>query len=415
MKAEIITIGDEILIGQIVDTNSAWIAHELNSIEIDILRKTSISDNKTEISKAIDQAKISADLIVLTGGLGPTDDDYTKDALSEYFNSKLILNNEVLKQIEGFILKRGGELNLRNRNQALVPDVCKVITNDIGTAPGMWFEFNGKILISMPGVPFEMKEMMKKYILPELKNQSTDVHIIHKMVLTQGVAESKLADILEDWESSLPKEIKLAYLPSPGLIKLRLTAKGLDKIKIEKAINESIANLSKIIPEFICGYDAETIEEILAKVLTERKITVSLAESCTGGNISQLITSIPGSSNYYKGSVIAYSNEIKEKILNVNHSIIDTYGAVSKQTVEAMAIGVRLLFGTDYAIATSGIAGPAGGTTEKPVGTTWIAISNDKEVISKSFLFSDQRDRNIQRASLTALNMVLKQINNKEL
>jgi nicotinamide-nucleotide amidase len=415
MKAEIITIGDEILIGQIVDTNSAWIAHELNSIEIDILRKTSISDNKVEIYKAIDQAKISADLIILTGGLGPTDDDYTKDALSEYFNSKLITNTDVLKQIEGFVLQRGGELNLRNRDQALVPDNCKVIPNNLGTAPGLWFDFDGKILISMPGVPFEMKEMMTKYILPELKKYGTNVHIIHKLVLTQGIPESKLAEMLEEWESNLPSEIKLAYLPSPGIIKLRLSAKGANNFLLEKAINENINTLIKVIPDYICGFDAETLEEVFAKTLNEKLISISVAESCTGGNISHLITSIPGSSNYFKGSVIAYSNEIKEKLLGVNSKILTTYGAVSQQTVEAMAIGARRLFKTDYAMATTGIAGPAGGTIDKPVGTTWIAVSNNNGVVSKKFLFGDQRDRNIQRSSLTALNMVLKLINSKEL
>jgi len=410
MKAEIITIGDEILIGQIVDTNSAWIAHELTSIDVEILRKSSISDNKEEIYKAINQARENADLIILTGGLGPTDDDYTKDALSEYFHSKLIIDNDVLKQIEGFILKRGGELNLRNRNQALVPDNCRVITNTLGTAPGMWFDFDGKILISMPGVPFEMKEMMTISILPELKRISTNYHIIHKLILTQGLPESKLAEVLEQWESKLPADVKLAYLPSPGIIKLRLTAKGNEKLVIESIINDQVSKLSKIIPDYICGYDAEKLEEIVAKVLTEKSITVSVAESCTGGYISHLMTSIPGSSTYFKGSVVAYSNESKESLLNVNNNIINTYGAVSKQTVEAMAIGVRQLFKTDYAIATSGIAGPTGGTDDKPVGTTWIAISNNKGVISKKIIFGDQRERNIQRASLTALNFLLKSI-----
>jgi nicotinamide-nucleotide amidase len=414
MKAEIITIGDEILIGQIVDTNSTWIAHELNSINIEILRKSSISDNKIEICKAINQARETADLIVLTGGLGPTDDDYTKDALSEYFTSKMIINNDVLKQIEGFILKRGGELNLRNRNQALVPDNCRVIANTLGTAPGMWFDFDGKILISMPGVPFEMKEMMTITILPELKRISSDSFIIHKLILTQGLPESKLAEVLEEWESQLPSDVKLAYLPSPGIIKLRLTARGNGKAMLENIINDHISKLSKIIPDYICGYDAEKLEEVVAKVLTEKSITISVAESCTGGYISHLMTSIPGSSNYFKGSVVAYSNESKENLLSVNNNIINTYGAVSKQTVEAMAIGVRQLFKTDYAIATSGIAGPTGGTEEKPVGTTWIAISNNKGVFSKKIIFGDQRERNIQRASLTALNLLLKSIYNKD-
>jgi nicotinamide-nucleotide amidase len=415
MKAEIITIGDEILIGQIVDTNSAWMAHELNSFEIDIHKITSISDNKEEIFKAIDEAKKNVDLIILTGGLGPTDDDYTKDALADYFNCKQIINTEVLEHIKKLVLKRGGELNTRNKNQALVPETCKVIPNDIGTAPGMWFEFEGKILISIPGVPFEMKEMMLKYIIPNLKKISTNDHVIHKLVLTQGISESKLAEMLEEWESKLPVGLKLAYLPSPGIIKLRLSAKGPDKSVLENIINESIRTLSVTIPDYICGFDAESIEEVLAKTLSNKSYTISVAESCTGGNISHLITCITGSSNYFKGSVIAYSNEIKEELLGVNNSILRTYGAVSKQTVEAMAIGVRQLLKTDYSIATTGIAGPTGGTNEKPVGTTWIAVSNSAGVVSKKFIFSDDRNRNIQRASLTAINMLLKLINIKEI
>ncbi len=415
MKAEIITIGDEILIGQIVDTNSAWMAHELNSFEIDIHKITSISDNKEEIFKAIDEAKKNVYLIILTGGLGPTDDDYTKDALADYFNCKQILNTEVLDHIKKLLLKRGGELNIRNKNQAFVPETCKVIPNDIGTAPGMWFEFEGKILISMPGVPFEMKEMMSKYIIPKLKKISTNDHIIHKLVLTQGISESKLAEMLEGWESKLPVGLKLAYLPSPGIIKLRLSAKGPDKSLLENIINESIRTLSDTIPDYICGFDAESIEEVLAKTLSNKSYTISVAESCTGGNISHLITRIPGSSKYFKGSVIAYSNEIKEELLGINNSILRNYGAVSKQTVEAMAIGVRQLLKTDYSIATTGIAGPTGGTNEKPVGTTWIAVSNSTEVVSKKFIFSDDRNRNIQRASLTAINMLLKLMNNKEI
>ncbi|OFX89053.1 MAG: hypothetical protein A2W99_02395 [Bacteroidetes bacterium GWF2_33_16] len=415
MKAEIITIGDEILIGQIVDTNSAWIAHELNSIEIDIVRKSSIPDNKIEIFKAIDYAKKEADIIILTGGLGPTDDDYTKDALAEYFNSKLILNLEVLRQIEVFILKRGSEMNVRNRNQALVPDNCKVIPNNRGTAPGMWFNFDGKILISMPGVPFEMKAMMTNNILPELSKLTTDLQIIHKLVLTQGIAESKLAELLEDWESKLPKEIKVAYLPSPGIIKLRLTAKSSSTLWLESILSEQIEKLSHVIPDYICGYNAETLEEVVGKTLTEKMLTLSVAESCTGGNISHLITRVSGSSNYFKGSIVAYSNEIKESFLGLNKRILDKYGAVSKQTVEGMALGARLLFKTDYAIATSGIAGPTGGTEDKPVGTIWIAVSDNKGVYSKKFIFGDQREQNIQRSSLTAFNMLLRRIDNKEM
>lgn len=415
MKAEIITIGDEILIGQIVDTNSAWIANKLNLIGIEIVRITSISDNKNEIYKALDNAKQIADLVLITGGLGPTEDDITKKTLAEYFNTKLVQNKEVLNHIEQFVIKRNAFMNERNIRQADVPESCKVIKNILGTAPGMWFEADNRIFISMPGVPFEMKEMMTNSIIPELTNNRSDIHIIHKVVLTQGLPESKLAEFLEEWESNLPEMISLAYLPSPGLIKLRLTAKGNDKILLEKLIKEQLEKLEILISDLICGYDAEKLEELVGKLLKENKKTLSVAESCTGGNIAHLITSVPGSSEYFTGGIVAYSNNIKEKFLSVSASNIINYGAVSKEVVEEMAIGIRKLYNTDFAIATSGIAGPAGGTEEKPVGTTWIAVSDKNNVISRKYIFGDQRGRNIESASLTALNMLQKLILGKEM
>ncbi|HAF28462.1 MAG TPA: competence/damage-inducible protein A [Bacteroidales bacterium] len=415
MNAEIITIGDEILIGQTVDTNSAWMANKLNLIGIDIIRITSISDKKEEIFKALDNAKQLADIVLITGGLGPTDDDITKKALAEYFNTKLVQNKEVLNHVEQFVIKRKAFMNERNIRQADVPETCKVVQNKIGTAPGMWFEQDNCIFISMPGVPFEMKEMMNNSILPELTKKKSDIHIIHKVILTQGWPESKLAEFLEDWEAALPEAISLAYLPSPGLIKLRLTAKGKDQSYLEEIISEQVQKLEKLIPDLICGFDSEKIEEVLGKLLIKYNQTLSVAESCTGGNIAHLITSIPGSSEYFSGGVVTYSNKSKENILSVNKSKIDHYGAVSKEVVEEMAEGVRNLFHTDFAIATSGIAGPSGGTEEKPVGTTWIAVSNGKRVFSKKFVFGDHRGRNIQSASLTALNMLQKLILGKEM
>jgi len=415
MNAEIITIGDEILIGQIVDTNSVWIANELNSIGIDVIRKSSVSDSKSEIIKAIDYAKNSADIILLTGGLGPTDDDCTKDALADYYNVELIENSDVLNHISELINKRSGFLNQRNINQAKVPSNCKVIPNSIGTAPGMWFNDGNKKIISMPGVPFEMKEMMSKFILPELKKANTNDYIIHKLVLTQGLPESKLAETIESWENNLPEEIKLAYLPSPGIIKLRLSARGTNQEYLQTQISKQISLLQEIIPDYICGYDSEQLEDVIAKLLLTKGITLSIAESCTGGYISHLITSISGSSAYFKGSIIAYSNEIKENILNISKSNLEAYGAVSKQVVEEMAIHVRELFNTDFSIATSGIAGPTGGSQEKPVGTIWIAIADKNGVISLKYIFGDNRFRNIQRASLTALNMLQKRVNGKKM
>ncbi|MFO7844902.1 MAG: competence/damage-inducible protein A [Bacteroidales bacterium] len=414
MNAEIITIGDELLIGQVVDTNAAWIANKLNLLGIDIFKITSISDKKESIFKALEQIDKSTDLVILTGGLGPTNDDITKIALANYFGVQLVMNQEVLENIKAFLVKRKADLNERNKQQALVPESCTVIQNPIGTAPGMWFEDNGRIIISVPGVPFEMKEMMNNHILEELKKRHRDYYILHKFILTQGLPESKLAEILEEWEENFPHELSVAYLPSPGIIKLRITGKGKNRDYIEKMIHSKVDTLEKIIPEYICGYDDDTLEESLGKLLKQTNTSVSVAESCTGGNIGQLITSIPGCSAYFKGGVIAYSNEIKEKTLNVNKRDIEIYGAVSKQVVEGMARGILKLFNTDFSIATSGIAGPAGGTKEKSVGTTWIAVADKNTVISQKFVFGDQRDRNIQRASLTAINMLQKWIGSKK-
>jgi nicotinamide-nucleotide amidase len=410
MNAEIITIGDELLIGQVVDTNAAWIANKLNLLGIDIRKIVSVSDTKESIFKALEQVDKSTDLMILTGGLGPTNDDITKTALAEYFHAKLVMNNEVLEKIKAFVIKRNGDLNERNKQQAFVPENCTVIQNTIGTAPGMWFENKGRIIISLPGVPFEMKEMMNNHILKELEKRHKNFHILHKIILTQGLAESTLAEILEEWEKNFPKELSVAYLPSPGIIKLRITGKGKNRKYIEEQINNKVSALKNIIPDYICGYDDDKLEENLGKLLKEKKATVSVAESCTGGNIGRLITSIPGSSDYFKGGVIAYSNAIKENILNVSKRNIENYGAVSKQVVEEMAKGILDLFKTDFSIATSGIAGPTGGSDEKPVGTTWIAVASKHRVITQKFIFGDQRDRNIQRASLTAMNMLQKLI-----
>ena len=415
MKAEIITIGDEILIGQTVDTNSAWIANKLNLIGVDVIRIASISDKKNEIIKALNNAKQDADIILITGGLGPTNDDITKKTLADYFGVKLIQNKEVLNHIEQFVIKRKAHMNERNIRQADVPENCKILHNNIGTAPGMLFEDNDKIIISMPGVPFEMKELMNNHIIPILKTKNPNFNIIHKIILTQGISESKLAEVLEEWENNLPELLSLAYLPSPGIIKLRLTAKGDNKQELEKMLQNQLLKLENIIPEQICGYDSEKLEELVGKLLVEKRKTLSTAESCTGGNIAHLITSIPSSSEYFKGSIVAYSNEIKQNILSVSKSNLDNYGAVSKQVIEEMVCGIRDLYKTDFAIATSGIAGPSGGTAEKPVGTTWIAVADNTKVISNIYIFGDQRERNIQRASLTALNMLQKLILGKKL
>jgi len=410
MIAEIITIGDELLIGQVVDTNAAWIANKLNLLGIEINKTVSISDKKSSIFKALKQVDNNTDIVFFTGGLGPTNDDITKKALAEYFGVQLVMNNEILENIKAFVDKRNADLNDRNIEQALVPENCSTIPNSIGTAPGMWFEDNGRIIISMPGVPFEMKEMMNTHIIEKLKKRHKDFFILHKIILTQGLPESKLAEILEKWEENLPHELSLAYLPSPGIIKLRLSAKGKNRMLLEKIITKNVNELYQIIPDYICGYDEDKLEVITGDLLKQHHFTVSVAESCTGGTIGQLITSVSGSSAYFKGGVIAYSNEIKENILGVNKRNIEIYGAVSKQVVEEMALGILKLFNTDFAVATSGIAGPTGGTKDKPVGTTWIAVASKYTVESGKFIFGDQRDRNVQRASLTAINMLRKLI-----
>lgn len=409
MQAEIINIGDELLIGQVVNTNASWMAQQLNAIGIDIIRVTVISDDKNDIKQSIDDAFERADIILMTGGLGPTNDDITKYTLCEYFNSKLIFDEPTYKRIEQLFLLRDFEVTELNRMQAEVPDNCKVIPNNNGTASGMWFEKNGKILISIPGVPFEMKTMISDFILPELAKRS-NLQIVHKTVHIQGIGESFLADYIKEWEAQLPDNIKLAYLPQPGLIRLRLSAKGEKGNNLSDLINEQITKLQKLIPDLIFGYGEDSLEAVVGELLLKNNKTLSTAESCTGGYISHLITSIAGSSAYYKGSIISYSNDVKTELLGVSPITIEKYGAVSEETVIEMAKEVQKKLNTDYAIAVSGIAGPDGGTTEKPVGTIWIAVASNKSVTTEKFLHGEDRGRNIRKAALSALNMLRKVI-----
>jgi nicotinamide-nucleotide amidase len=416
MLAELISIGDELLIGQVINTNAAWIAIQLNNIGVDIKQISVISDERQHIISALDDAKKRADLIITTGGIGPTSDDITKQTLCEYFNTRLVFNEEAYKDIQELFKKRNYPVTESNKKQAELPENCISIKNHNGTARGMWFKKEGKIFISLPGVPFEMKAMITEYIIPKLQSHISNLSsqipdfIIHKNILTQGIGESFLSEKIAEWESALPRDIKLAYLPSPGIVRLRLTAKGNDKNKLTELINSQISKLKSLISDYIYGYDNDTLEEIIGKLLNEKGRTLSTAESCTGGYIAHRITSVTGSSNYYTGSVIAYSNLIKENILKVSPDIINKYGAVSEEVVREMAANVRALFKTDYSVAVSGIAGPDGGTPEKPVGTTWIAIATPQIVYAQKFLFGDNRERNIIRTSLTALNMLRKQI-----
>lgn len=406
MKAGIVTIGTEILIGQIIDTNSAFIAAELNKIGIDIYKIVSISDDKIEIFKVLDELIATADIVLLTGGLGPTSDDITKAALAEYFDTKLVLNEEALCNITGFLGRKNINVNELNHNQAFLPEKCKLIPNNSGTAMGMWFLKNQKSIISMPGVPFEMKEMMTGFIIPELSIMYPLPAIVHKTVLTTGIAESVMAELISEWENLLPQNIKLAYLPSPGVLRLRLSAIQSDVNNIDLQINQLIENLHHIIGNTIFGYDDDTIEGVVGKLLKSKKSTLAVTESCTGGYISHLVTSVPGSSAYFKGGITAYSNEIKLNILKVDELVLNNFGAVSEQVVIQMAEKVRKLMHSDYAIAVSGIAGPDGGTADKPVGTVWIAIASDNYPLATKFHFGDNRERNIRRASVAALNML---------
>ncbi len=417
IKSEIICIGDELLIGQIVDTNSCFLAKQLNSIGISVFQKTSISDSKTHIFNALDEALCHAcELIILTGGLGPTKDDITKIALCEYFDTHLVVNETVLSDIANLMSMRGLPHNDLNQKQAEVPANCTVIRNPVGTAPAMWFEKNGVIIVSLPGVPFEVEQITKVYLLEKLKQQfKISVSIIHKNILTFGLPESIVAERLNEFENHLPANIKLAYLPSPERLLLRLSAFGEKTENLLSIIQLKIKELENTIPEIIFGYDETTLPEIIGKLLKEREKNISTAESCTGGTIASLITQIAGSSEYYVGSVVAYSNEIKEKILKVKPENLKKFGAVSREVVEEMALGVRNLFQTDYAIATSGVAGPEGGSAEKPVGTIWIAVASKEKLFSQKFQFGILRDINIRRTAHTSLNLLRKMILNLSL
>ena len=412
MKAAIITIGDELLIGQTTDTNSAWMGAELSKSGFDVYRITSVHDRREDIIYALNEAAGKTDVVLITGGLGPTSDDITKQTLCEFFNTHLVMNYEVLSMIEVMMSHRNFPMNDKNRRQAEVPESCRVLKNAAGTAPGMWFEKNSTIYISMPGVPHEMKYLMKELVLPELNQRFTSQIIIHRNIMTYGTFESKLADILADFESGLPENIKLAYLPASGVIKLRLTGTGSEHDHLLNLINEQVRKLYATIPEFIYGEDEESLEMVIGKLLMAKDKTVVTAESCTGGEISHLITSVPGSSVYYKGSVIAYSNSVKTQLLGVQDYILTRYGSVSENTAKEMAVGARNLFNTDFAISTSGIAGPDGGTEAKPVGTVWIAVASERGTVCEKRVFGNDRITNITRFSLAALNLLRKQIIN---
>ncbi|RLD82579.1 MAG: competence/damage-inducible protein A [Bacteroidetes bacterium] len=410
MTAEIITIGDEILIGQIVDSNSAWMAEKLNLAGIKVHQISSISDDEIHIINALNEAATRADLVLMTGGLGPTKDDITKKTLCKYFDTKLVLHNDILEDINALFKRRGFPILKENSRQAELPENCTIIRNYHGTASGMWFEKNNTIFVSLPGVPREMEKLMEDGIIPKIKESFELPVIVHRTILTFGFIESELSNLIEDWELGLPKGMKLAYLPSLERLRLRLSISGDNREDLENLIDKEEKKLKEYLGDAIFGYGEQSLQEMVGKILEKENKTLATAESCTGGNIARLITGIPGSSEYFKGAVVAYENSIKEHVLNVSESDLIKFGAVSKEVVEQMALGVKKLMKTDYSIATSGIAGPGGGTEDKPVGTIWIAIAGPDKLISKKYTLGNQREFNIRRTSSVALNKLRKML-----
>jgi nicotinamide-nucleotide amidase len=404
--AELLTIGDEILYGQIVDTNAQWMGAELSQAGIKVIRKTTVGDQEEEILTALAEAEKRADIVLITGGLGPTNDDLTKPCLAKYFNCELKIHEEALAEVTAFFKQRGREITEINRQQAALPVCCEKITNSIGTAPGMWFHRQGKVFMSMPGVPHEMKRMMTDFVIPKLK-QTFDTPIIHhKVIRTVGIGESFLAEKIASWENALPPHIKLAYLPSLGEVKLRLTSIGDSLPVLQKETDELTDKLKELAGPYIYGYGTEPLEVAIGKGLLERKLTLAIAESCTGGYLSHLVTSVPGSSAYFLGSIIPYDYDIKMRQLGVRPETLEQYGAVSEPTIREMASLVRTKFNTHIGVATSGIAGPGGATPEKPVGTVWIGYSDKYQTVTKKLQLSTDRLLNIKMASVAVLNLI---------
>ena len=408
MNVEIIVIGDELLIGQVTDTNYGWIARELNHIGWEVTEITTVRDRSREITDALNSSFGRVDVVLMTGGLGPTKDDITKQTLCDYFGGKLVFDESVFANVEAIFRRRKLTMNDSTRNQAYVPNMCTVIQNPVGTAPVMWFERNGKVLVSMPGVPTEMKTVMKEVVISRLREYFQDhSSILHRTCLVKDFTESRLSETLSDFEAQLPACIKLAYLPTPGVIRLRLTARGDEESYLQKIIDDEFFKLRTILGSHLfCGSDT-TLAGALGSILAERGETLATAESCTGGNIAHEITRIAGSSVYFKGSVVAYSNEVKTRVLNVSSEILSGFGAVSRETVLQMVSGVQRLLSSDCAIATSGIAGPGGGSVEKPVGTVWIAVRYGERSEVECFCFEGDREQVIARATQSALLMLI--------
>jgi nicotinamide-nucleotide amidase len=411
LKAEIITIGDEILIGQIVDTNSQWMAVELNKIGVSVSQITSVQDQRQPILEALKLAEQNADIVLLTGGLGPTKDDITKHTLAHYFQDTLVLNASIVSHIQKMFSKRGIPFSELNRQQGLVPSKCIPLHNALGTASGMWFCENETIFVSLPGVPYEMKGLMVDHVLPKIQNTFTLPHILHKTLITYGMGESAVALRIEAWENQLPEEVRLAYLPSAGKLRLRLSGKGFSKELLTSQIEKEVKCLVPLIADILVGQeDTQNIEVVVGQLLREKAMTLAVAESCTGGSISSLLTANPGASDFFVGGLVAYTAALKTKELNVSEQLIAMHSIVSPQVAEAMVLGVRKKMNSDFAIATTGNAGPSADQTDKEVGSVCIAIATPKGVFSEEFNFGSPREKVIQRSSFKALEMLRKEI-----
>ena len=412
MKAAIVTIGDEILIGQIVDTNSGFIAKSLDKIGIETHEMLSISDNKQHILDTFASLQNKVEVVIITGGLGPTKDDITKHTLCEYFEDTLIRDTAVENHVIDLIERALGRVASQiNKDQALVPSKCTVLHNQVGTAPGMWIKKENTVFVSLPGVPYEMKYLIENQVIPKLVQEYKRPYIVHKTILTYGQGESHVAERIEAWENQLPECIKLAYLPSPGRVRLRLTARGTNKQQLEEAIAENVQSLDAIIHDIIVGFEEEdTLEVVLGRLLKEKNKTIATAESCTGGKIAQLLTSVPGASGYFKGSIVSYATEVKINVLGISEALITEHSVVSKEVASAMALSVQKIMQTDYAIATTGNAGPTKGDADVEVGTVCIALATPKGVIVEEFNFGQPREKVIDRAVIKSLEMLQKEI-----
>ncbi len=406
MKAKIITIGDELLIGQVVNTNAAWIASRLGDAGVEVTEVLTVGDDAERIAGAVTKAMEEVEATVVTGGLGPTCDDITKKVLAGIFGMELRLHEPTYRHLERMLAERGIEFNELNRSQALLPDGCTVLPNANGTAPGMWFEQQGRVVVSLPGVPFEMQGIMDGEVLPRFMARWPEGCIVHRTAVLYGIPESELAARIEEWETSLPPFLHLAYLPSPSQMRLRLSSYDTDGAVARGEIDSRFAQLEKIVPRHFIGYGETTVQECVASMLRERGATLSIAESCTGGYLASLFTAMAGASDYFCGAVVSYSNQMKINMLNVDPEIIASDGAVSRRCAEAMALGVKKLTGSDYALATTGIAGPSGGSDEKPVGTVWIAVATPSGIRATKKAFGRLRRQNIERAAMSAVDML---------